>query len=588
MHWFGKLPEMITIMTGCTLALAALDCRSLTGQPVDAGGAPTAVAGAPAQPALRGEENSISAGRLIAAADTSGESGTLGQDVNLPASGQTNSTTPYVFPPGTGEPPPGSSNVLQVPLVFTPESSSPSPDWESSANSTGTSAPSATPTQSGSNSYQPPVGPMGLQAPGSVTSVIQTPQSILSVPDPGSIRPSTIGSSNSEQLNRMMLNASGINNSQATNLKVGPMLLSAGSTLSTEFSDNIRSTDTGREADLILNPEVTIEGTLKLTKLNTLTLSLGFGYVWYLNHPDLDSKTLILAPGTNLTYNIKVGPVLLTLYDEPSVAQEQANQLTLRQIVSYGQFSNTAGLTALWDLNVVDLSAGYDHVDSIALQSELDDQNSSEDQAKVTVSYRYSPSLREGIQATLTSVHYSSSLQNSGNTYSVGPFIEARLTKHINVDASAGYQGGNFSSGGQTQDNSSMGSYYASLGISHDLNRFIQQTLSLSHEAQLGTMSNFVTTNTVDYSASWNITDGITLAANGSASNAQESGGIYAQDFDYYTIGLSTSLALSRKLNLNMFYRYTRRAAGSPPPVKGATPLDYYEDELGFILQYTF
>jgi hypothetical protein len=515
-------------------------------------------------------------GPLLAAADAATESGTPAEETVVPVtSGQNSGDTAL---PSSG--PGGQPAITSILLESGSESSG-----EPALSGTNAANSSETGSQVSGSAVSPTVPANGLA--GGYNS-FGTPASFLNVPDPGSIKPSTIGSASSEALDRMLLAGAGSSGTPLSNFKIGAMKFTLGASLSAEFDDNILGTTHDREADLILSPQATIQGVLNLAKFNTINLTLGIGYVWYVDHPNLDTKTPVVAPGTNFSFNVKVGPVLINIYDDPAVAENLANQLTQRNNVGYSDFTNTAGLTALWDLNRVSLTAGYDHVDTIALQSEADSQSGSEDQASLSAGIKYSSGISGGINGLASSIRYSNSIQNNGATYSAGPFLDVRLTHHITVHLDGGYQVGSFGSGGTTQDNSSLGSYYADLSIAHDLNAYFQYSLSLGHNAQLGTLSNFVETNSISGRATWKISSRTTLAADASVDDSGESGGIYAQHFQYYTFGLSTGWSLSRVISMNVYYRFYLRDAGAPPAVEGASSLSYYENQVGVGFQVTF
>jgi hypothetical protein len=515
-------------------------------------------------------------GPLLAAADTVTESGTPAGEAVVPVTSGQNSGEATLPPSGGG----GQPAITPILLESGSESSE-----EPVLSGTNAANSNETGLQVSGSAVSPTVPENGLA--GGYNS-FGTPASFLNVPDPGSIKPSTIGSASSEALDRMLLGETGLSGTPLSNFRIGAMNFTLGASLSAEFDDNILGTTHDREADLILNPQATIQGVMKLTQYNSINLTLGFGYVWYVDHPNLDTKSPVVSPGTNFSFNVKVGPVLFNIYDQPAVAETQANQLTQRNSVGYSVFTNTAGLTALWDLNRITLTAGYDHVDTIALQSESDSQSGSEDQASFSAAVKYSSAISAGINGLASSIRYSNSIQNNGTTYSTGPFLDVRLTHHITVHLDGGYQVGSFGSGGTTEDTSSLGTYYADLSIAHDLNAYFQYSLSLGHNAQLGTLSNFVETNSISANATWKISSRTTLAADASVDDAGESGGIYAQHFQYYTFGLSTGWTLSRMISMNVYYRFYLREAGDPPAVEGASSLSYYENQVGVGFQVTF
>src|SRR5207248_351632 len=144
-----------------------------------------------------------------------------------------------------------------------------------------------------------------------------------------------------------------------------------------ELNDNISASSTDRQADIIVSPQMSLVGTWPITRYNTLTMQLGFGYVAYLEHPELDtpSNSFIVDPGlTKLAVDVKVGDVILNFHDRPALQQDPTNELTLRNPTAsftYSRLTNVIGVSAIWDLNRIVVSGGYDHMNVFPFQSEF-------------------------------------------------------------------------------------------------------------------------------------------------------------------------------------------------------------------------
>ena len=94
------------------------------------------------------------------------------------------------------------------------------------------------------------------------------------------------------------LKASGLAQAQQYNIHYGPLDLQIGGTLRFGYTDNAFYSQTNRQSDFIINPEVDVGGFVQVSELNTLRFSLGVGYEYYTQTPthiwvhDLDIGTL--------------------------------------------------------------------------------------------------------------------------------------------------------------------------------------------------------------------------------------------------------------------------------------------------------
>jgi hypothetical protein len=79
------------------------------------------------------------------------------------------------------------------------------------------------------------------------------------------------------------------------------------------------------------------------------------------------------------------------------------------------------------------------------------------------------------------------------------------------------------------------------------------------------------------------------ISLNGWASfeDVDESGGLFAQHFRYFTLGASCSLSITSRINLSLTYAYTKRIASNDAEIQGGF-LDFNENRVSFRLGYAF
>ena len=145
------------------------------------------------------------------------------------------------------------------------------------------------------------------------------------------------------------------------NLLVGPVRFLFSITTGIEYNDNINLAETNTQDDIIIRPQFNIDAIWPVTQLNTLKLDLGLGYAFYLNHPNADTNGVLIQPGSQLSFDIFVMDWRINLHDRFSLQQDPVAELQLSNVVDYGRFENTAGISMLWDLNKAVLTFGYDH-----------------------------------------------------------------------------------------------------------------------------------------------------------------------------------------------------------------------------------
>jgi hypothetical protein len=381
------------------------------------------------------------------------------------------------------------------------------------------------------------------------------------------------------------------------NIKLGPIPFSLRANLDVEFSDNSVRSDQERISDISLSPRIDMTGFVRLAPSITLSLQTGIGYITYVNQsqPDrlLPIASAAINPDTGLSFNVKIGKFIVNLHDRPEVPRFQVSAVTQRDQFQYNSFSNTAGITILWDMNSRTVATfGYDHINQIALDSSAEGSDQSTESFLSSLSYKVSDALGVGFDAGLSMVNYTEDFQNSGADYHLGPTFQLRLSDYISMQGAFGYQGGSYDSGGRTGDTSELGSYFANVSIHNNLNPKFSHTLSIGHQAEQGVVSNFTESNYVHYHAGWDVIRKVSLGFFASFVDAKESGGLFAEHIRYYTIGLSAGLQLTQKAFVSLVYQFTKRETltdeTQPMDLTAERNLAFAENRVSLHLGYAF
>jgi len=366
------------------------------------------------------------------------------------------------------------------------------------------------------------------------------------------------------------------------NLKLGPVLVDLSSSVEIEGNDNINIAETGRKADLIIRPSIDAHTTWQITRVNALHLDIGLAYAKYLNNSSVDTKNILIAPNSQLAFDIFIGDFKINIHDQFAILQNPIDDISVSNVAKFDRFQNSAGFSVLWDLNDIKLVFGYDHFNWRAMSSQFSYLNRSEDQFYGSASADLDSTLRVGLDASVTPVSYTQDFQNSGVMYSGGPFVEKQISNYLKLRLSGGYQGASFDSGGANLDNSDQNSFYADLSLNHRMNAYWTESLSVGHETRLSLETNYVAYTYVRYMASWQVNRKITLSMNGYFEDADESpSALQSEHAKRFGVGLATSYRINRKLSLGLRYGY----------VKKDSDLDqrsYYQNSGAVSLTYDF
>ena len=381
------------------------------------------------------------------------------------------------------------------------------------------------------------------------------------------------------------------------NIKLGPIPFRLSASLDVEYSDNSVRSDQEKVSDISLLPRIDMTGFVRLAPSITLSLQTGIGYITYVNQsqPDrlLPIASAAINPETGLSFNVKIGKFLINLHDRPEVPRFEVSAVTQRDQSQYNSFSNTAGITILWDVNSRLMATfGYDHINQIALDSSAEGSDQSTESFLSSLSYQLSDALGVGFEAGLSTINYTEDFLNSGTNYHLGPTFQLRLSDYLNMQGAFGYQGGSYGSGGRTGDTSELGSYYANVSIHNNLNPKFGHSLSIGHQAEQGVASNFTESNYVHYQAGWDVIRKVSLGFFASFVDAKESGGMFAEHIRYYAIGLSAGYQLTQKVFVSLIYQFTKRKTltdeSHPMDLTEDTNLAFAENRVSLHMGYAF
>ena len=346
------------------------------------------------------------------------------------------------------------------------------------------------------------------------------------------------------------------------NLKVGPATFDASTALDIEFNDNVGLSEKNRESDVIFRPTLRIDSRWQATQLNTLRLTLGIGFAKYAEHSDLDTRSLLLDPGSEIAFDLYIGNNLrLNLHDRFDIVQNPIDEPSLSNTARFDRFQNAAGLTAYWDFNDLDFVLGYDHYDYRTLGDGFDFLDRREEQIFASSSLVLSDALTAGIDTNLAFIDYISAFNNDGVTWSGGPFLEAMLSPFTRLRVGAGYQSMMFDGGGLSGDGSDYSGWYANLTLAQRLTQHFSHSISAGKESRLGLSVNFAEYTYARYAADWRMNSRMTIGAETFLEDVNESGtrDQFSEEAFRWGVGASLSWRLGNRVTLGVRYRYVNK-----------------------------
>jgi hypothetical protein len=365
------------------------------------------------------------------------------------------------------------------------------------------------------------------------------------------------------------------------NLLLGPVRFRVSATVGVEYNDNVNYADVGAQADWIITPNINVDAIWPITQLNTLRLDFGLSYAVYADHSNYNTRGILIAPNSQVAFDIFVGDVRINIHDRMLAQQDPISEPALSNVANYGRFENTAGVSLLWDLNKVLVTLGYDHYNFVSTTSAFDYLNRNAEELSGSAAYLVTPTIKVGVEATGVFSYYNQHVLNDSTDFNVGSFAETEITNNIKLRIAGGYQGISFDHNGSVGDSTDLSDYYVNLLLTHRLNAVISQTVSAGHESQLGVNSNFITLNYVRHTITWNLIRNTLLSTEFFFEDADESGGFVGEHFQRLGGAATVGYQLTPHVTLGLRYQHTTKDSD-------VVLRDYNQNRVSFDGTYSF
>ena len=377
------------------------------------------------------------------------------------------------------------------------------------------------------------------------------------------------------------------------NLLVGPVRFRFSATMGVEYNDNINVAEVDTQEDFIFRPQINLDALWPITQLNTLRFDLGLGYAFYADHSDQNTNGVLLAPGSQLSFDIFVSDFRINVHDRFSLEQDPIGEAQLSGVVDYGRFQNTGGVSVLWDLNKAVVTLGYDHYNFLATNDDFDYLNRNAENLTGSVSVAVTSTTGVGVEGSYVFSNYDQNVLNDSDTYSAGAFVETQLTNYLKLRVAGGYQNISFDGNDEVlgpfpdgsfvfyNDSGKLNDYYVNALLSHRINGAITHRLSVGHESQLGVNSNYITLNYVRHTATWNVINHTLLSTEFFYEDAEDSGGFVDEHLQRYGGAFTVGYQLNSHVTIGARYQYTQK--DSDVPLR-----DYKQNRISIDGTYSF
>ena len=344
---------------------------------------------------------------------------------------------------------------------------------------------------------------------------------------------------------------------------MGPVRGNASASVGFNYTDNVFYS-TQRKNDFMINPEVSLDGMYPISQLNTLRLSLGIGYEWYLKNHALNADAPFINPGTQLELNLFVGDVRIRLHDNFSYQESLfINSFTdgqqffnFNNVGTFKRLDNKAGFDATWDLEKAVFTAGYDHETFIPFTGSFDYMNRESELFNASGAYKLGDHAQAGAegQGSWNEYHQETTLNDNWHAR-VGPFVDLGPWDDVKFRAGGGYDFARYDA--IAAPTSDYDSFYA-YGKLTQKTRFFSHALEGGRENMLGDNANNMRTTYARYSIDSQIINHVDLAGNVSVNWAEEYGGAsgFDEKFIYYDAGAKLGWQFHKHWRAETGYEY--------------------------------
>ncbi len=364
-----------------------------------------------------------------------------------------------------------------------------------------------------------------------------------------------------------------------------------------EFNDNITLSHSNELSDIVLRPEVNIEGILRVSELNTLRFGIGLGYAKYLSHSEFDSESVILSPTSAIVWTVKTGSLTFTLKERISYQEDPFDLPVLSNVANYKRWENQSGIEVDWEATeYARVSVGFDRFDLWAKDETFAPQDRTINTVFIRPSVDINPRLTVGLNGSVSWTDYKQNIQADGKTTLVGPYMQVKVSETTDFYAEVGWQKSDFDGGTlqqvvpvsngvtgtpffieDTQDSEEM---YFKVQVTNRPSENFRHSITASRTTESGLGSNFYDLYHFEYSADWLLRESTSITPTAFYESYETSGNV-PEKARRLGLALGIHHILSNSLTLGLDYRFLMKDSNRPDS-------DYKQNLGMFSLYYKF
>lgn len=370
------------------------------------------------------------------------------------------------------------------------------------------------------------------------------------------------------------------------NIRYGPVGFQIGTSLRAGYTDNTFYSNTNRLHDFIVYPEANLAAFVQVSELNTIKLSVGIGYEYYVKNHVLNGDAPLVNPDSELVFNLFVGDVHFrfhdkfqyqqTLFINTSPAQEIL--FNFNNVGIFTRWDNMAGFDADWDLNKFIITLGYNHENFESTTESFKYLNRESEWLSGSVALRIGDQAKVGVEGQGSYHDYKTEITLDDHWRARGgAFVEVKSPEKISFRAGGGYDTARYDAPGADSD---FKTYYAYGRVSQETRSFTH-SLTGGRESRLGDNANNVESDYVRYWISSPVARNFDLGAGGSVHFDKEYGGAFFEKYTYYLASAKVGYQIHKYWRTEVGYEYLMKHSDLPFR-------DYYRNRATIGVSFTF
>ncbi len=375
------------------------------------------------------------------------------------------------------------------------------------------------------------------------------------------------------------------------NFKAGPVYFDIKGRLAVTYDSNITRIPENPIDDIIFYPSINVSAMWEYSMVNSLTLNVGIGYEKFLENSQLDSNRgfLSLTPDSELAFSVSAGNLSLQVFDGFGYLTDATNTVgigpggeSIPSAGRYGRFINRFGVRGAYPLNIVDLRFEAARMDEIPDDDErFNFRRHHEYIFRVSAERDFAANMNGGLGVTFSDTNYAESINNNGQSFSVGPFLNWSISKYMVFQGGVSHVWRTFETGGLNEDTTSLNGWAFNMEVFHDLNKYYNHSLILARNQNYGFVTNSQEIDSIVYR--FDVQPLKEFRFNGEVGweEGRDSGGQFAEEYERWTARLRTGKAWGPKFVSRFYVAWSDKISKLPER-------SYQQFLAGIELEYDF